>query len=421
MNNTLNITYINIEKEKVLTLNKVLSTKFSKINEMYHSNFEDNISINSLMITNYNDLIQTDKKINNPIVLLLDDKLENKQLIKAFEYNIIDVVSISSTQERLSILAHKVSAAFIYNKLPANIVEYITKAPIKVKNLDLLNDYLKGYFDLFDKTKLSSFIVKSDNSYSYLQGKQNDIIEDFITNLSLEDKYIGSHFKVDKKILIPVNNEGGNIIWAIVETELKQIEFLNDLLFIHLNRINLYKKLKNSVGELTQISMTDEVTDLYNQRKLNTDLELEVEFCLEKGQNFSLLFIDIDHFKKVNDSYGHVIGSQFLKDLGAVLVNQVRGTDSVYRYGGDEFIVLMRNTKTQTVYSVAKRMLKSVKDHTFKINESENYKMSVSIGIAEFPKDAKSAKEIIEFADEMMYKSKDSGRGKVFHVKEISQ
>jgi diguanylate cyclase (GGDEF)-like protein len=165
--------------------------------------------------------------------------------------------------------------------------------------------------------------------------------------------------------------------------------------------------------------MTDEVTELVIQRKLNVDLDREVELCLKESINFSLLFVDIDHFKKVNDSFGHVVGSQLLMDLGGLLSDQVRDTDSVYRYGGDEFIVLMRNTKTQTVHSVATRMLNRVKSHVFKINDNKDYSLSVSIGIAEFPKDAKSAKEIIQFADDMMYKSKDSGRGKVFHVKEV--
>lgn len=423
MNNTLNVNYINIEKSKVSTLNEVLSAKFSKINDSYLNSFEKSTSVNTLIILDFEDLLKLNKNINNPIILYLKTSLTAEQFVLAFEFNIIDVVILDLDKARLTKMAKKVSAAFIYNKLPSNIVDYITKASIKVKSLDLLSEYLTGYFKLFDTAQLLSFIVKTKEGFQYIQGQQSPKIESYIKNLSLKEKYIGSFFNVDGKFLIPVNNEGGNIVWIIVESESESEDnsFLNDLLFIHLNRINLYKKLKNSVGKLTQISMTDEVTDLFNQRKLNADLEHEVKVCLEKEKNFSLLFIDIDHFKKVNDSYGHVVGSQFLKDLGEVLVKQVRGTDSVYRYGGDEFIILMRNTKTSTVYSVAKRMLASVKEHTFKINKSENYKMSVSIGIAEFPKDAKSAREIIEFADEMMYKSKDSGRGKVFHVKEISE
>jgi diguanylate cyclase (GGDEF)-like protein len=132
------------------------------------------------------------------------------------------------------------------------------------------------------------------------------------------------------------------------------------------------------------------------------------------------MFIDVDHFKNVNDNYGHLVGSRLLQDLGKALKLILRQSDHIYRYGGDEFVVIMPNVETKIVHEIATRILAQLKNHFFEIDNGDTYKMSLSIGIAEYPTDAKSAMDIIRFADEMMYKSKKSGRGKVFHVNEVA-
>src|SRR5690606_5016706 len=118
---------------------------------------------------------------------------------------------------------------------------------------------------------------------------------------------------------------------------------------------------------------------------------------------------------------GHVIGSQLLIDMAKVLKSQLRESDLVYRYGGDEFIVLLPDTSLELTKRVAVRINEKVKSETFKITDGPDYNLSLSIGIGRFPEDAKDAKSIINFADEMMYLSKKSGRGKVFHVTEVAQ
>jgi diguanylate cyclase (GGDEF)-like protein len=171
--------------------------------------------------------------------------------------------------------------------------------------------------------------------------------------------------------------------------------------------------------EVRMLSITDEVTGLFNQRKLVEDLNYYVaRYPLDK-QVFSLLFVDIDYFKNVNDQFGHVVGSQLLIDMAAVLRTQLRSTDLVYRYGGDEFIVLLPRSNVEESKKIAIRMSEAVKASEFIIEGEKKYRLSLSIGIAEFPSDADSAKSIIEFADKMMYMSKKSGRGKVFHVTEV--
>ena len=171
--------------------------------------------------------------------------------------------------------------------------------------------------------------------------------------------------------------------------------------------------------EIMMISLTDEVTGLFNQRKLIEDLDLYISRYQHEKVDFSLLFIDIDYFKNVNDQYGHVVGSQLLIDMAAVLKTQLRSSDLVYRYGGDEFIVLLPRTDVEVTKKIALRISESVKAAEFIIDTEKKYKLSLSIGVASFPDDAQSAKAIIDFADKMMYLSKKSGRGKVFHVTEV--
>lgn len=171
--------------------------------------------------------------------------------------------------------------------------------------------------------------------------------------------------------------------------------------------------------ELSELVFHDEVTGLYNQRKLKIDLRDNVLLGKKQKVHFCLLFIDVDNFKDINDQYGHLVGSRFLAEIGSLIKSQTREYDSIYRYGGDEFVVLASKTTSQHVYTIAQRIALAIKNNVFKANDDQDHRLSVSIGVAEFPTDADSLETVIDFADKMMYISKKSGRGKIFHVNEI--
>lgn len=163
----------------------------------------------------------------------------------------------------------------------------------------------------------------------------------------------------------------------------------------------------------------DDVTLLYNQRKLIVDLNDLIARYHQYKKTFSVLFIDIDHFKSVNDNFGHLVGTKILKEMSDLLRAKLRETDYIYRYGGDEFVLLVPDCNSVMGQTIGERILRSIKNHVFDIPETGPIRITVSIGVACFPKDAGDWRGILNMADQMMYSAKDQGRGRVCLAGEI--
>ncbi|MBI2603383.1 MAG: GGDEF domain-containing protein [Deltaproteobacteria bacterium] len=157
----------------------------------------------------------------------------------------------------------------------------------------------------------------------------------------------------------------------------------------------------------------DELTGLYNYRYLQASLRKEIKRCLRNDSKFALLFIDIDDFKRINDHFGHLVGSSLLKQLGALLLATVRENDSVIRYGGDEFVILLTDTNQDSASLVAQRLRDTVDQFPFPAN-GKQLRISISIGIAIYPYHGLHANELLSQADQAMYQSKRNGKNKVF-------
>lgn len=160
-------------------------------------------------------------------------------------------------------------------------------------------------------------------------------------------------------------------------------------------------------------SYVDELTGLYNQRHLPMVLNHEVERCRREKSHFCLLFLDIDYFKMVNDGRGHWVGSKLLGELAKVLSDQVRTCDHAFRYGGDEFVILLGGADVESAKKVAERIRKAVESHHFMV-EGHDLKLTVSIGLAEYPTHAQTAEGLIQLADQAMYFGKRKSRNIVF-------
>ncbi len=186
----------------------------------------------------------------------------------------------------------------------------------------------------------------------------------------------------------------------------------------HLKIIQRFEDLYKT-HELIHI---DDVTGLYNQRKLYKDLTLLVDKFQKEKDPFCVLFIDIDYFKKVNDTYGHLVGTKLLENVARDIKSLLRDSDISYRYGGDEFVVILVNSDAVAGKIVGERILQIIRERTYEVemrNEKKMVKLSVSIGVAEFPTDAVNSQEILAIADRMMYEAKESGRGVVFNTQDV--
>ncbi len=167
------------------------------------------------------------------------------------------------------------------------------------------------------------------------------------------------------------------------------------------------------VQRIHELTITDDCTSLYNARHLNFILETEVYRSQRYAYEFSLVFIDLDFFKKVNDTYGHLIGSKLLAEIGSMIKSHCRLIDFAFRYGGDEFVVLLPQTSKENACVVACRLHRLIRDSIWLQSEGLDVHITASVGVASYPSDSRTKVELLHLADEAMYVVKNSTRDSV--------
>ena len=163
---------------------------------------------------------------------------------------------------------------------------------------------------------------------------------------------------------------------------------------------------------LEKLAITDGLTRLFNLRHFYKQLEIEIDRCNRYGHSLALLLLDIDHFKKCNDTYGHLEGDKVLIRLGQTIKVCLRTMDSAYRYGGEEFTIILPETTGKEANNVAERISASVESERFSTEAGEDFSITISIGVTEYFKEEQLSK-FIHRADQAMYKSKAKGRNRI--------
>jgi diguanylate cyclase (GGDEF)-like protein len=158
------------------------------------------------------------------------------------------------------------------------------------------------------------------------------------------------------------------------------------------------------------LAVTDDLTHLYNSRYLNQVLRRETKRASRSGRPLSLLFIDLDGFKAVNDTHGHMFGSRALVEAAAVIRQSARETDVVSRFGGDEFALVLPDTGGEGAFAVGERIRERIAAHRFLVGDGLDIHLTGSIGVATLPDVAASADELMQAADKAMYAVKESGK-----------
>ncbi len=158
---------------------------------------------------------------------------------------------------------------------------------------------------------------------------------------------------------------------------------------------------------------TDGLTSCYNKSYFNKKLDLEVKKSKVTGSPLSLIVFDLDHFKKLNDNYGHDAGDYVLKELAEVIrTNGIRENDTFARYGGEEFVVLLPSTNIKQSYEIAERLRKAVEMHDF-IYDDNKLPVTASIGVSDYRQGVNNGTDLFKRADSAVYKSKEGGRNQV--------
>jgi len=178
-----------------------------------------------------------------------------------------------------------------------------------------------------------------------------------------------------------------------------------------IEKSRLKMEVKKAQAKMAEMSTVDELTKLSNRRYFMGALEGELERVMRYKTEMVLVMIDLDHFKKVNDTYGHLAGDMVLSGIGKTLKEHARSNDLACRYGGEELAVILPNTNQDSACIAYERFRKMVEEYQFK-HESNQFNMTASIGIAS-SNDSKSLKDLIAHADQALYQAKETGRNKV--------
>ena len=167
------------------------------------------------------------------------------------------------------------------------------------------------------------------------------------------------------------------------------------------------------VKRIHELTITDDCTALYNARHLSFVLDAEIYRSTRYSYEFSVVFIDLDHFKQVNDTHGHLLGSKLLWLVGDLIKGHLRLIDYAFRYGGDEFVVLLPQTSKHNALMVVRRLRDLLNSRMFFVEEGLNVKVTASFGISGFPADARTRRELLHHADEAMYLVKNTTRDNI--------
>jgi len=173
---------------------------------------------------------------------------------------------------------------------------------------------------------------------------------------------------------------------------------------------------------LLRFAFTDYLTGLRTRGYFEQQLELEFKRAERRRQKFALLMIDIDHFKRLNDTFGHHVGDQVLRDVGSILMKDMREVDTVARYGGEEFVIILPETTENGAMYVAQRLRRAVEHAKFFAGSPQDIQhLTISIGTAVYDTDAQFKRDLIEFADAALYAAKHAGRNRVVAYSELSR
>jgi len=326
---------------------------------------------------------------------LLDENQELKDKIRLFQVsqtiaNCIDIERILSLVLDAAIKESGASKGFSCLRDATRELFLMEVKGLPGELAEKINEQLKLTFNWEEDTFAEPFTIKVG-------------LDSGITDLLL----LPLNHKSPLQGIVVLFNEGNNHFHTKINYS--NIHFLVEQSALALENAGRFSVAKDLLN-------IDELTGLYNYRYLGIALEREMRRAERYGLCMSVIFLDVDMLKVVNDTYGHLIGSQVLKEVANVIKNAVREVDIVIRYGGDEYTIILIETSRQGASIVAERIRSTIADQTFFLDGQISVNLTASLGFACYPEDTNSKLELLEMADRAMYHGKQSGRNIVSHI-----
>lgn len=250
------------------------------------------------------------------------------------------------------------------------------------------------YFSVLRKPRLSPY---SQHSHQTLFPGSQSLQSVAILPLIRQDKFIGS---------LNLGSRSPNRFQADMGTQF--LQHLAAVISACIENARLQENIK-------QVGLLDPLTGINNRRFFDQRVEEEVTLAHRNRTPLSCLFIDLDHFKKINDTYGHQAGDIVLKEVAHVLADIMRTTDVLARFGGEEFVILLAGTHRTPAYEIAERIRKTIEETPFKISKADTLTVTMSIGLAMIDKDSPihTTQQLLSAADQAVYAAKVSGRNRI--------
>jgi diguanylate cyclase (GGDEF)-like protein len=280
-----------------------------------------------------------------------------------------------------------------------------------VSNLDILSELLKDYD-----------VIESTNGHEALEIVNDEDVDLILLDIMMPD--IDGH-EVCQTLKNNPKTEDIPIIFITAKADEESIEkaynvggsdyitkpFKTKELLARVKRELKIQKLQN---ELKLLASTDPMTQLYNRRHFTQLSNQTIDLAQRNNQNISLIMLDIDKFKNINDTYGHQIGDEVIMALSSILKQNSRKGDIVCRYGGEEFVIMLPNSNLDSAYRVAEDIREKVEKFHLEIRKNSQLHFTISLGVSELSIEQENSLDIaLKNADDALYKAKESGRNKV--------